>query len=167
MEMRQTRRAIAALVVMAAAAVFAAEAQAADSLSFGDQGQTAVFGSNAVVRIDGSITYESNCPKPGINDFFYPATDVYVVDSGATAGKLEDASGGRPNTIVSSASAFTDEVIAMTAPGGNLETGDYDVVYDTCQDGQYDPGVDTIFPHAIHVTVPDLLPTADDGIKAI
>jgi hypothetical protein len=110
---------------MAAAAVFAAEAQAAYSMSIGDQGQTAVFGSNAIVRIDGSITYESHCAKPGSNDFFHPATDVYVVPSGETSGTLEDASGGRPNTIVSSASAFTDEVIAMTAPAGNLETGDY------------------------------------------
>src|SRR5262249_61930111 len=119
MEMRQTRRAIVALVVMAAAAVFAAEAQAADSLSFGDQGQTAVFGSNAVVRIDGSITYESNCPKPGINDFFYPATDVYVVDSGATSGKLEDASGGGPHTIDSSAGGITAGGVAGAAPGGH------------------------------------------------
>jgi hypothetical protein len=81
--MRQTRRAVAALAVMPAAALFTAQAQAADSLSFGDQGSTATFGANQIVRIDGSNTSRNDCPKPGINDFFYPATDVYIVPSGA------------------------------------------------------------------------------------
>jgi hypothetical protein len=116
--MSKTRRALTALAVALAAACFTAEAQAADSISFGDQGQTATFGANAIVRIDGTITYESHCPKPGINDFFYPATDVYIVPSGAGTGTLHDACGGRPNTIVSSATVFTDELIALTAPGG-------------------------------------------------
>ena len=132
--MRLPRRAAVALAVALAAALFTAEAQAADSISFGDQGQTATFGANAVVRIDGSITYNTDCPKPGIKDFFYPATDVYIVDSGTGTGKLQDASQGRPNTIVSATTTFLDEVIAMTAPSGNLEEGDYDVVYDTCQE---------------------------------
>ena len=165
--MSKTRRAVAALAAVAATGFFAAAAQAADSMSFGDQGPSASFGANAIVRIDGSITYESHCPKPGINDFFYPATDVYIVPTGEGTGTLHDASGGRPNTIVSSATAFTDEVIAMTAPAGNLDDGEYDVVYDTCQDGQFDPGVDTVFPHALTVSLPDVLPLADGGINAI
>ena len=165
--MLKTRRAVAALAAVAATGFFAAAAQAADSISFGDQGPTAGFGANAIVRIDGSITYETHCPKPGINDFFYPATDVYIVPTGTGTGTLRDASGGRPNTIVSAATAFTDEVIAMTGPAGNLDEGDYDVVYDTCQDGQFDPGVDTVFPHAVTVTLPDVLPLADGGINAI
>jgi len=162
--MRLPRRAAVALAVALAAALFTAEAQAADSISFGDQGQTATFGANAVVRIDGSITYNTDCPKPGIKDFFYPATDVYIVDSGTGTGKLQDASQGRPNTIVSATTTFLDEVIAMTAPSGNLEEGDYDVVYDTCQDGNFDPGVDTVFPHAVHVSIPILLPEPDGAI---
>ena len=48
-----------------AAAFFTAEAQAADSISFGDQGSTATFGANAIVGIDGSITYRTDCPGPG------------------------------------------------------------------------------------------------------
>ena len=163
--MRLPRRAAVALAVALAAALFTAEAQAADSISFGDQGQTATFGANAIVRIDGSITYDTDCPKPGIKDFFYPATDVYIVPSGSGTGKLEDASGGRPNTIVSATTTFLDEVIAMTAPAGNLDEGDYDVVYDTCQDGNFDPGVDTVFPHAVTVTLPDVLPLADGAIN--
>src|SRR5215470_7835891 len=97
----RTTRTLAALAVALATGGFAAQAQAADSLSFGDQGQSAGFAANAIVRIDGTISYETNCAKPGIPDFFYPATDVYIVPTGATSGELHDASGGRPNTIVS------------------------------------------------------------------
>jgi alpha-tubulin suppressor-like RCC1 family protein len=165
--MRQTRRALAALVVAAGAALFTAEAQAADTISFGDQGSSAAFAANAIVRIDGSITYRNDCPKPGISDWFYPATDVYIVPTGATGGQLTDASGGRPNTIVATSSAFVEEVIAMTAPAGNLDEGEYDVVYDTCQDGKFDAGFDTVFPRAVTVTLPDILPLADGAINGL
>src|SRR4051812_11985826 len=106
--MSKTRRGLAALAAVVAAGCFAAQAQAADSISFGESGPTATYGVNGIVRIDGSITYRSDCPKPGINDFFYPATDVYIVDHGTADGmELHDAGGGRPNTIVSGASIFT------------------------------------------------------------
>src|SRR5204863_3819514 len=85
----------------------------------------ATFGANDIVRIDGSITYASDCPKPGINDFFYPATDVYLVPAGTEGQGLTDAGGGRPNTIVSGASLFVDEIIGLTAPGGKLDDGVY------------------------------------------
>ncbi|HET8756815.1 MAG TPA: Calx-beta domain-containing protein, partial [Solirubrobacteraceae bacterium] len=165
--MRHTRRALAALAVAMATAFFTAQALAADTISFGDHGSTGTYGPNGVVRIDGSITYRSDCPKPGINDFFYPATDVYIVDAGTGTGTLHDASGGRPNTIVSGASLFADEVIAITPPAGTLDEGSYDVVYDTCQDGSYDPGFDTIFPGAVTVEMPEVIPLADDGIGRI
>jgi alpha-tubulin suppressor-like RCC1 family protein len=165
--MRHRKRALAALAMTAAAACFTASAYAADIMTFPDGEQSGIFGANAIVRIDGSITYETHCPKPGIDDFFYPATDVYIVPTGETFGELKDASGGRPNTIVSGASAFTDEVIAMTEPAGNLKEGDYDVVYDTCQDGEYDPAHDTVFPHANSVRMPEVIPLADGGIGAM
>src|SRR4051794_24204608 len=88
---RKTRRVIPVLAVALAAACFTAQAQAADSMSFGDQGQAASFAANDIVRIDGTISYENHCPKPGIDDFFYPATDVYVVPAGEESGKLHDA----------------------------------------------------------------------------
>ena len=144
-----------------------AAALAADSLSFANGDTKATFGANDIVRIDGSITYASDCPKPGINDFFYPATDVYLVEAGSEGGELHDVGGGRPNTIVSGASLFTDEVIGLTAPGGKLDDGVYDVVYDTCQDGQYDPGRDTIFHDAVTVDMPFVAPLADGAIGAI
>ena len=163
--MKHTKRALA--VAVAVALFTAAEAQAADSLSFGEQGSRGSFGANAIVRIDGSISYRNDCPKPGISDWFYPATDVYIVELGAGTGPLHDVGGGRPNTIVATATAFGDEVIAMTAPAGNLDEGSYDVVYDTCQDGQYDPGFDTIFDRAVTVELPYVLPLADQAIKGL
>ena len=165
--MRHTRRTAAALAVAAAAAFFTAEARAADSISFGDQGSAATFGANAIVGIDGSITYRTDCPSAGIDDFFYPATDVYLVDAGEGTGTLHDVGGGRPNTIVATTSFFLDEVIAATAPGGNLDEGTYDVVYDTCQDGTFDPGFDTVFPGAVTVRLPDLIPLADGAIQEL
>ncbi len=161
------RHTLAALAVTLVAAVFAAEAQAADSISFGDKGSGATFGANEIVGIDGSITYRNDCPKPGIDDWFYPATDVYLVPAGSGTGTLQDVGGGRPNTIVATATAFLDEVIAMTAPAGNLDEGEYDVVYDTCQDGEFDPGFDTVFAGAVTVRLPDVLPLADGAIGRI
>src|SRR3954469_2547825 len=92
--MTKTRRALPALAVTLAALCWTAQAHAADSLSFGDQGQTATFHANDIVRIDGTISYETHCPKPGIPDFFYPATDVFIVPAGEESGALHDASGG-------------------------------------------------------------------------
>src|SRR4051794_35804484 len=167
--MSKTRRAVAALAIAAAAACFTAEAQAADSLSFGEQGTKATFGANRVVSIDGTITYRDDCPVPGIKDFFYPATDVYLVQSGtASAGaELHDVGGGEPNTIVSGASVFLAGMTAKSAPAGNLDEGEYDLVLDNCQDGNYDPRWDCFFPDAVTITLPDVLPLADNGIKAI
>src|SRR5215208_3013689 len=147
--MTNTLRAIAALAAVLLAAAFTGQARAADTLSFGDRGTQATFGANEIVRIDGSITYDGNCPKPGINDFFYAASDVYLVPAGSVGGELQDAGGGRPNTIVASTTTFLEEVIAVTAPAGHLDEGTYDVVYDTCQDGQFDPGRDTVFLDAV------------------
>ncbi len=108
------------LGLAAASACFTAEAQAAGSISFGEQGTKGALGANGIVRIDGTITYRDDCPVPGVKDFFYPATDVYLVPAGTGSGtgKLHDVGGGRPNTIVSGASRVTDEVIAMTASAG-------------------------------------------------
>jgi len=161
------RHTLAGLAAATAVAFFPAAAQAADMISFGEQGSRAGFGANAIVRIDGAITYRNDCPKPGISDWFYPATDVYIVEPGAGTGPLHDVGGGRPNTIVATATAFGDEVIAMTAPAGNLDEGSYDVVYDTCQDGQYDPGFDTIFDRAVTVELPYVMPLADQAIKGL
>ena len=85
---------VGATAVVIGATVLPSTASAADAISFGEQGQSATFGANAIVRIDGSITYDSNCPESGIDDFFYPATDVYIVPTGGGSGELQDAGGG-------------------------------------------------------------------------
>src|SRR3954451_14063539 len=107
--MTKTRRALPALAVTLAALCWTAQASAADSLSFGDQGQTATSHANDIVRIDGTISYETRCPKPGIPDFFYPATDVYIVGAGQESGALHDASGGGGGARLSEAAARRDE----------------------------------------------------------
>jgi alpha-tubulin suppressor-like RCC1 family protein len=164
---RRLLRLVCVLAAVCAAVAVPAAARAADTLSFPNGETKATFGANDIVAIDGSITYANDCPKPGINDFFYPATDVYLVPAGSEGGALTDVGGGRPNTIVSGASLFADEVIGLTAPGGKLDDGVYDVVYDTCQDGQYDPGRDSIFPDAVTVQLPEVLPLTDGAVGAI
>lgn len=71
---------------------------------------------------------------------------------------LTDAS-GTPNVIQSVASGglIVDEIIAITAPGGTLGPGTYDVVEDTCQNGVFD-GSDSILPNAFTVTIPTDVP---------
>lgn len=157
-------RTVAALVLSSlVAALLAAPTRAvaagSDSLSFGE-GAAGTFGANEVVRIDGRLTYETRCPG-GVPDFVYPATDVYIVAAvPGEGGELRDVAGGPPNTIVSTASLFIGEIIAVTAPTGSLEEGTYSVVYDTCQDGKFDGSVDTIFVDAITVRLPAVLPGA-------
>lgn len=120
------------------------------------------------MRIDGRLVYEDECSEGGFDDFVYPATDVYLVDRSGAApgGKLTDAS-GVPNTIVATTSLFIEEVIAVTSPGGSLREGAYDVVYDTCQDGTYDPPLDTLFPSAVVVELPVVLPDASGVIAEL
>lgn len=143
-----------------------ARAAGNDWIAFGDQGESGDFGPNSVIRIDGSISFITNCGDKAIDDWVYPATDVYIVPAGSVSGgdKLEDAGGLRPNTIVSGSSVFFDEVIGVTEPTGALGAGGYDVVYDNCQNGTYDPGVDTLFPNAFSVTLPAVLPPASNAI---
>lgn len=139
-----------------------ASAVGADALSFSDG--SGAFGANAVVRIDGRLTYETRCPA-GINDFVYPATDVYVTAAEPAAGaRLEDAGNGPPNTIISTASVFIDEVIAITGPTGSLDQGSYSVVYDTCQDGIFQPSIDTVFPAVMTVQIPAILPPVSSAV---
>ena len=134
----------------------------------GRESPTGTFGANDIVRIDGRITFNKDCPEGGNNDWVYPATDVYIVVGGVSDGmKLEDVTGAMPNTIMPGSTVFTEEVIAATVPGGHLGEGIYDVVYDTCQDGTYDAGVDTQFPGVITVTLPTVLPPASDAIGAM
>lgn len=128
------------------------------------------YGANGMVLIDGSITFDDTCGPGGVDDFVYPATDVYIVQAGsASAGAaLTDAGGEGPNTIVGTGSgAFLGELIAVTTPSGALGDGQYDVVFDTCQDGVVGPG-DAVFADAITVDVPDgQVPPVDASLRQL
>ena len=79
---------------------------------------------------DGSITFNDHCTSDGeggVDDFVYPATDVYIVDAGADedGAELKDVGGGSANTIVGTGSgAFLGELIAAVYPSGKLGDGE-------------------------------------------
>jgi hypothetical protein len=133
-----------------------------------------ILGPNAVLRVDGRLRSFRNCTSPGINDFVYPATDVYVVESTfdpLTSPELfpvlEDVT-GTPSTIVQGGSAFAEQIIAITGPSGTLGPGNYSVVYDTCQDGRYQRTQgDQVFPNVIKVVYPPVIPPEDPAIAAL
>src|SRR5262245_64712784 len=138
-------------------------------IDFGDGEFQRSAGANDAIYIDGLIPYNDNCLHGGTQDFLYPATDVYIVPAGSASGgaKLTDVN-GTPNTIVAtSTGVFVGEMIAVTAPTGTLGAGDYDVIYDNCQDGTVDPE-DAVWPDAISVTMPaGDLPPVSGSIKKI
>ena len=110
------------------------------------------FGPNEVIRFSGKLRFINAClgASPGgpfqgaINDFAWPATDVYVVAGSvppADGATLLDA-GGVPSVVIEFGSAgFESELLAITVPGGKLGAGTYSVVYDTCQDGRFNVAV--------------------------
>lgn len=160
------RIAIVLAIAMVATLVPTLPVRADNLLSFPDGSQQAVFGPNAMIRIDGRILYETECDDPGIPDFFYPATDVYLVEEVPGDGDaLEDVNPfGVPNTIIATTTVFISEVLGATEPGGFLPEGTYHVVYDTCQDGSFDASQDSVFADAITVDLPLVLPPADAAI---
>ncbi|HZG93254.1 MAG TPA: hypothetical protein VEZ46_00940 [Mycobacteriales bacterium] len=61
---------------------------AGNSLYFRDGSDHKTFGANAAIYIDGNITFDDQCwggSRKGIDDFFYPATDVYIVPAGSAS----------------------------------------------------------------------------------
>ena len=104
------------------------------------------YGANSSVMIgNGLVSSVTGCPSGGINDFIYPYANVYVVPKGVPTGALSDVSNadGVPNALTY---VLVDEVIANTGPGGYLISGDYAVVINECQDGKFNPSIDTYGP---------------------
>ena len=130
---------------------------AGNSLVLPGGGEWVELGANAALFIDGSITFNDHCTadgEGGVDDFVYPATDVYIVPPARRRRRrAEGRGGGSPNTIVGTGSgAFLGELIAAVYPSGKLGDGEYDIVYDTCQDGKVSES-DEIFSDAIVVDV--------------
>ncbi|MCB7135811.1 PKD domain-containing protein [Cellulosimicrobium marinum] len=161
--MRTPARALTAAVLATALAaggsVVVAAPAAANAATF--QFGKSVYGPNEVVLIEtGGLTRDC--------DFIETTSDVYVVPTGSVSagGTLSDVS-GTPNTIQSFllGSAVIDEQVAITAPGGTLGTGTYDVVEDTCQNGVFD-GSDSIQREAFSVAIPSSVPDLPSGAIA-
>lgn len=110
-----------------------------------------VFGPNAFVTIyNGTIEY--SC------DSFYPTADIYVVEAGFNrSAPLADVSGA-PNTVTGASGGYFSDTIAVTQPTSKLGPGRYAVVYDECQDGDFDPDMDAVFDPAFRVVLPADLP---------
>ena len=128
---------------------------AADVESFALNGYT--FGPNAHVMVDfGTLTRDC--------DVFWTTSDIYVVPTGTVGpgSTLTDVS-GEPNTLQGTGlgSGVMGEVLAITAPGGSLGPGTYDIVEDTCQDGEFN-GSDTILSPAFEVVIPTDIPVLPD-----
>jgi hypothetical protein len=124
--------------------------------------QQGTFGPNTVIHFSGKNRFINACREmEGVNDFVYPAGDVYVIAGGSTPGsgaKLKDA-GGAPSTVIETTTAgFQDEILSITVPGGKLDAGTYSVVFDACQDGKFTPQEDDFWPDAITVELPAVLP---------
>jgi len=123
-----------------------------------------VFGPNDSVEVFGTVGFVTDCPEGGTPDGWpygvYPIGDVYVLRDGTIDGysgaALTDIS-GIPNTVVGGPSFV--EIVAYTAPGGNLGAGEYDLVLDECQDGYYDPSVDFMLGIADDIAFVVVVPT--------
>lgn len=150
------------IVVQRPAAVTAADLTLGKILWFNEDGDSHItIGPNGSASVWlGEVDY--NC------DTFYPAANVYVV-AGTPAGEsaLTDVS-GTPNVVIGSWGGAFSETLAYAKPTGKLGPGSYSVVYDECQDGKYDVGVDALFLNAITVVFPPgELPPIDPAIKAM
>ena len=122
--------------------VFALFAPAKSYASFLDLNQYSFGGNQSIIATLGQISYITGCAPGGIDDFIYGAGDVYI-----SAGGPGPDVAGAPNTLVY---LVIDEVIGNTGPGGNIPSGNYTVWIDECQDGTYQPGVDSIVRGYVH-----------------
>ena len=168
-------RAVFLIVVIALAGVVgsfgAPPAQASRQfLQWSDGSSVTTFGGSQAITIDlGAVDFISDCGGQGVNDAFFPVSDIFVVPSGVTAGSLSDVTGG-PNTIIgASDGTFVSETVGFTAPGGSVGPGTYAIVFDECQDGLLDAN-DAVFDPAfsvdVQIDVPGLPPGEIAAIKA-
>ncbi|MFG3690423.1 PxKF domain-containing protein [Micromonospora sp. NPDC047740] len=173
-DVNRWRRAAAAALVAATAvtglvAVGSPAYANSNALWVGKIGEThGTFGANAAIRVWGDLAFKnSGCPEDGVPDFVYPTSDVYIVVPGTAMGHLVDVTGGKPNTVVQYGSVFDDEIIGITTPAGRLPAGEFDVVFDTCQDGVFQPEDDAVFSRAIKVEIPAELPPPDAALTSL
>ncbi|WP_194409610.1 Calx-beta domain-containing protein [Microbacterium cremeum] len=141
---------------------FAARANPADLLYFGDGEPMITAGANGGIYASGAISNVPLCLFGGTNDWAFPAARIYVVAAGSAqdGARMTQADGTEPAVVIGTGStgAFIDELLAVTGPQGALTEGVYDVVIDNCQDGFYNAGVDSVYGGVITVRYPAVLP---------
>ncbi|MDR1635535.1 MAG: hypothetical protein LBS27_11595, partial [Bifidobacteriaceae bacterium] len=148
--------AVGAVSVVAASMLIAPQTSRADASQF-DMSKP-VYGPNEIIYVEYGILTRA-C------DFTFTASDIYVVPAGFSGGALNDVSGA-PNTFVTGliGSPVEYEQVGITGPDGSIPSGTYDLVEDSCQNGQFDAGEDSILRNAFTVDtslpVPGL-PAAD------
>lgn len=132
----------------------------AGTLLWRDGSTFTTFGPNEAITIDtGTVDYAGGCPNDGVDDFFYPFSDIYIVPAGSAAvgAELSDV-GGVPNTVGGvGGGLFISETIGYTGPAGSIPAGEYAVVYDHCQDGKLQAN-DDVFDPAFEVVIPADVP---------
>lgn len=146
-----------------------ARAITGDILGFGSNLEPFIQAdTNGGIFADGAISNIITCLPGGTNDFIFPVSDIFIVESGSAApfAKLSMADGTSPATIIGAGStgAFIAELIAVTGPQGALGEGVYDVVFDNCQDGKYTPTEDTVFQKVITVKYSARIPVYNQWI---
>ncbi len=164
------RPAVAIALAITVLLATALPARASTFLSWDDFGNgVGEFGANESVYIGtGAIYYIHNeCPEGGVDDFVYPAADIYVMrGTPAIGSKLYDIS-GNPHTVLGmSSGAFVNALIGVTAPFGKIPGGRFTVVYDECQDGFLGPE-DSVFGNAFSVTVDTDVPQMPEGLAEV
>ena len=163
---RLAARVVTVAVLMATALLVTSEpAWAGQELLF-DKG---TYGANEVIRAEfGNGDRHRDCGSDGVNDnMIFTTTDFFIVTAGSVepGAPLAGENVRKKVTLVySSTAGFFEEVFAFTRPApGGLGNGTYDIVFDECQDGRYDPAVDFIreqrvqcrYPHRHPVSVGD------------
>ena len=157
----------AVLAAFVAALLAAGPARAADDgnqFEFENGTQQMSYGANAMIILSkGTLHYDKDCAalkgEPE-NDLFVAVSDVYVVPHNSVHGgdqPLVDTAVDGQNTIVGGG-LFLAEVVGFTGPAGTLGEGVYDLVFDSCQNGFYEPAHDTVFPGAITIHYPTDIP---------
>ncbi len=155
---------------------------------FDRSGTPPIFGANELVEIyAGTISFVGGRPPgeklgacaavpaslntpgverahPGIDDFFQPFADVYIVPAGqAFTGdqRLRDAAGA-PNSVIGGiGGGYVFEPLGITFPTGRISAGRYDLVVDECQNGYFDDGEDSVIRDAFQVQLQQNVPPLD------
>ncbi|MEX2546446.1 MAG: PKD domain-containing protein, partial [Chloroflexota bacterium] len=160
---QRSRLLVALVMIVAMVAPLASPSPAravGQVLQWDDGSSFKVFGANEAIFI-AIGTINTDC------DQLFATADVYVIQGGASEGAALSDVNGQPNTVVAGGGGFFSETIAFTQPSGSLGQGLYSVVYDECQDGEFDTGTDAVFTDAFQVELPSTLPPIDPSIAAL